>query len=342
MSGHQAQQFQSPFELSSLLHPGYGHDVLRNWQTAEGRKITKDSIIYPVFVTEKNRLAKEPIASLPGLYRFGVDALQEHLAPLVAKGLQSVILFGIPNDDKKDPFGTAADDPEGPVIQATKAIRSAFPQVFILCDLCLCEYTSHGHCGYLNDDGSINNKESIDRLAQVAVNYAKAGCHMIAPSDMMDGRIRAIKHSLNQNGFGSKVSVMSYSAKFASVFYGPFRDAAGSVPAKGSRCNYQLPPGGRGLARRALIRDAQEGADAMIVKPGYPYLDIVRDAKELLPDLPLCVYQVSGEYAMLYYAAENNVGNLKDLVLESLLGAYRAGANIVITYYAPQLMEWLD
>ncbi|KAJ3054357.1 hypothetical protein HK097_002021 [Rhizophlyctis rosea] len=331
----------APFQLSSLLHSGYGHPTLRQWQSADGRTMTKESLIFPIFIHDKPDV-KEEISSLPGQYRYGVNTLKESFEPLVRKGLKSVLIFGVPVNAQKDGRGSPADDPEGPTIQAIKFFRSTFPEVLVVCDVCLCEYTSHGHCGILNDDGSINNQPSIARLAEVSLNYAKAGCQVIAPSDMMDGRIRAIKETLLANGLGGKVSVMSYSAKFASAFYGPFRDAAGSAPSFGNRKCYQLPPGGRGLARRAMIRDAAEGADILMVKPAYPYLDIVREGKELVPDLPMAIYQVSGEYAMLWHSAKAGVFDLKAAVFESLEGAVRAGANILITYYTPWLLDWLD
>jgi len=298
-------------------------------------------LIYPIFIHDKPDV-KEEIKSLPGQYRFGINTLKSHFAPLVAKGLKTVLIFGVPTAIEKDGRGSAADMEDGPVIQSIKFFRREFQEVLVACDVCLCEFTSHGHCGILNEDGTINNQPSIARLAEVALNYAKAGCQVIAPSDMMDGRIRAIKETLLLNGLGGQVTVMSYSAKFASAFYGPFRDAAGSAPSFGNRKCYQLPPGARGLARRALIRDAGEGADIAMVKPAYPYLDIVRDAKELVPDLPLAIYQVSGEYAMLWHSAQAGVFDLKTAVLESLEGALRAGANILITYYTPNLLDWLD
>ncbi|TPX67947.1 porphobilinogen synthase [Spizellomyces sp. 'palustris'] len=334
-------QFVAPFELSSLLHSGYSHPTLRVWQSCEGRTLTKSSLIYPIFVHDKPNV-KEEIATLPGQYRFGVNTLKEHFGPLVEKGLKTVLIFGVPTLAQKDERGSCADDPKGPVIEAITFFRKEFPSILVACDLCLCEFTSHGHCGILNEDGTINNQPSIQRLAEVALSYARAGCQIIAPSDMMDGRIRSIKKILFDNGLEAKVAVMAYSAKFASVFYGPFRDAAGSAPSHGDRKCYQLPPGARGLARRALIRDAGEGADIIMVKPGCPYLDIVRDAKELLPDLPLAIYQVSGEYAMLWHAAQNGVFELRAGVMESLQAALRAGANILITYYTPLLLDWLE
>ncbi|KAJ3155938.1 hypothetical protein HDU89_005501 [Geranomyces variabilis] len=337
----QQQPFTAPFQLSSLLHSGYGHPTLRQWQSAEGKVLTKSALVYPIFIHD---LADEKaeITSLPGQYRFGVNTLKEHFAPLVAKGLKCVILFGVPTLTKKDAVGTLADDPNGPVIQAIKVFRAEFPGVLVATDLCLCEYTDHGHCGVLTKAGTIDNQKSIDRLAAVALSYAQAGCQMIAPSDMMDGRIRAIKQILHDNGLSTQVSVMAYSAKFASVFYGPFRDAAGSAPFVGDRKCYQLPAGSRGLARRAVMRDVNEGADILMVKPGYPYLDIVRDTHEMYPDYPLAIYQVSGEYAMLWHAAQAGALDLKPAVLESLESGLRAGANILITYYTPLLLDWLS
>ncbi|KAH9265184.1 hypothetical protein BASA83_011267 [Batrachochytrium salamandrivorans] len=333
----------SPFEVSSLLHSGYHHPTLRTWQASAGglSHITKSSLVFPIFIHDLPDV-KEPIATLPGQFRFGINTLKESFEPLVKKGWLTVLLFGVPTSIEKDARGSAADDENGPVIQAIRLFRKEFPSVLVACDLCLCAYTSHGHCGILHADGSIDNHPSIDRLAEVALNYAKAGCQVISPSDMMDGRIRAIKHALLKNRLGSSVSVMSYSAKFASVFYGPFRDAACSAPSAGDRKSYQLPPGARGLARRALIRDAAEGADIVMVKPAYPYLDIVRDAKELVPDLPLAIYQVSGEYAMLWHSSQHKVFDLRAGVMESLESALRAGANILITYYTPLILDWLS
>ncbi|KAJ1561943.1 hypothetical protein HK405_001602, partial [Cladochytrium tenue] len=271
---------------------------------------------------------------------YGVNRLKKEFAPLVKKGLQCVIIFGAVSDKGKDASGSLADDKEGPVVKAVKIFRENFPSVLVGCDVCLCAYTDHGHCGIVRDDGSIDNEKSVARLAEVALTYAQAGCQLVSPSDMMDGRVGAIKRMLADNGFANKAAVMAYSAKFASAFYGPFRDAS-CTALKGDRKSYQLPPGARGLARRAVVRDVAEGADVVIVKPGYPYLDIVRDTKELVPDIPVAVYQVSGEYAMLYHAAKNKVFELKTGVLEATEACLRAGANIIITYYTPQLLDWL-
>ncbi|KAJ0037016.1 hypothetical protein NL108_014348, partial [Boleophthalmus pectinirostris] len=227
-----------------------------------------------------NEDAIEPIGSLPGQARYGVNRVEELLQPLVQKGLKCVLIFGVPAKVEKDERGSGADSADTPAIIAVRKIRAVFPELLVACDVCLCPYTSHGHCGILNDDGTINNDASCLRLAEVALAYAQAGAHIIAPSDMMDGRVRAIKQFLLANEMGNKVSVLSYSAKFASCYYGPFRDAAQSKPAFGDRRCYQLPPGARGLALRAVERDVREGADMVMVKPGLPYLDIVREVKQ--------------------------------------------------------------
>ncbi|KAI9209531.1 delta-aminolevulinic acid dehydratase [Polychytrium aggregatum] len=332
--------FKATFEHTSLLHSGFHHPVLRRWQSNEGKTVTKESLIFPIFIHDKDDV-KDPIPTLPGQYRYGVNTLKEEFEPLVQKGLKTVLIFGVPTSVEKDNRGSAADDPEGPVVRAVRFFRSTFPSVLVACDVCLCAYTSHGHCGVMGEH-ALDNQASIERLAEVSLNYARAGCQVISPSDMMDGRIRAIKQILLEHGLGNTVSVMSYSAKFASAFYGPFRDAACSAPTSGDRKCYQLPPGARGLARRATLRDAGEGADILMVKPAYPYLDIVRDSKELCPDLPLAIYQVSGEYAMLWHAAQNKVFDLRVGVLESLESALRAGADILITYYTPLILDWIN
>jgi len=222
------------------------------------------------------------------LCRYGVNKLEGALSPLVKQGLKAVLIFGVPTKAKKDATGTPADVPDNPAILAVKKLREVFPDLLVACDVCLCPYTDHGHCGILNDDGTINNAASTQRLAEVSLAYAKAGCQVVAPSDMMDNRIQKIKGLLNENGLGGKVAVMSYSAKFASSFYGPFRDAAKSAPAFGDRRCYQLPPGSVGLAMRAVERDVQEGADILMVKPGMPYLDVVRRVKQQVPEF-VCV-----------------------------------------------------
>ncbi|KAK9471575.1 uncharacterized protein V1510DRAFT_404057 [Dipodascopsis tothii] len=331
---------EQPTEISSILSGGYHHPLLRTWQNE--RQLTKSSFIYPLFLSDDPE-EETVIESLPKQKRWGVNKVVPYVRSLVAKGLKAVILFGVPMaEGVKDELATAADDPNGPVIVTIKALKAEFPDLFVICDVCLCEYTSHGHCGILRDDGSIIREQSVRRLAAVAVNYARAGANCVAPSDMVDGRILAIKRGLLDAGLAHRTMLMSYSAKFAGNLYGPFRDAAGSAPSFGDRKCYQLPTGGRGLARRALARDLAEGADAIIVKPSTFYLDIVSDAKEICRDVPLCTYQVSGEYAMLYAAAEKGVVDLKTIAFEAAYGCLRAGATLIISYFTPEFLEWLD
>uniref|UniRef100_A0A671SWC2 Delta-aminolevulinic acid dehydratase n=1 Tax=Sinocyclocheilus anshuiensis TaxID=1608454 RepID=A0A671SWC2_9TELE len=305
----------------SVLHSGYFHPTLRYWQTCAS-DLRPDNLIYPVFITDSPD-AVEPIASLPGQTRY-----PSSLSTNIFSHLRRF-------------YGSGADTDDTPAVLAVKKLRSTFPDLVLACDVCLCPYTSHGHCGILREDGSLDNAASCLRLAEVALAYARAGCHIIAPSDMMDGRIAAIKQALIANDFGNKVSVLSYSAKFASCYYGPFRDAAQSKPAFGDRRCYQLPPGARGLALRACDRDVKEGADMLMVKPGLPYLDIVREVKNKHPTHPLAVYNVSGEFAMLWHGAEAGAFDLRTAVMEAMTAFRRAGADIIITYYTPQLLTWL-
>ncbi|KAI9867153.1 MAG: Aminolevulinate dehydratase [Trichoglossum hirsutum] len=326
-------------DISSQLHGGYSHPLARSWQAE--RQLTKSMLIYPLFISDQ---ADEEtlIPSLPNQYRRGVNKIIPFVEPLVQKGLQSVILFGVPlAPGSKDAYGTAADDPQGPVIQTIRLLRARFPQLFITADVCLCEYTSHGHCGILREDGSLNNQLSVDRISDIAISYAYAGAHCVAPSDMNDGRIRAIKLKLIEAGIAHKTVLMSYSAKFSGCLYGPFRDAAGSCPSFGDRKCYQLPPGGRGLARRAIARDIKEGADIVMVKPASSYLDIISDAKNIGKDIPVAAYQVSGEFAMIHAAAKAGVFDLKAMAFETMEGILRAGATIVVSYFTPEFLDWL-
>ncbi|OIW28904.1 tetrapyrrole biosynthesis, porphobilinogen synthase [Coniochaeta ligniaria NRRL 30616] len=327
-------------DISSQLHGGYSHPLARSWQSE--RQLTKSMLIYPLFVSDQDD-EEVLIPSLPNQYRRGINRLVPFLEPLVHKGLRSVILFGVPlRPGTKDALGTSADDPEGPVIKSIRLLRQRFPQLFIVTDVCLCEYTSHGHCGILRDDGTLNNQLSVDRISDVAIAYAQAGAHCVAPSDMNDGRIRAIKLKLIEEGIAHRVVLMSYAAKFSGCLYGPFRDAAGSSPSFGDRRCYQLPPGGRGLARRAIVRDIGEGADIIMVKPASQYLDIISDAKDLGKDLPIAAYQVSGEFAMIHAAAKAGVFDLKAMAFESTEGILRAGATIIVSYFVPEFLDWLS
>lgn len=321
------------------LHSGIFHPVLRVWQSPNV-EITVNNLMYPIFISD-NKDDKELIHSMPGVYRYGIDRLYETLKPLISKGLQSILLFGVAKHLKKDHVGSNADSEENPIIRAVPLIRQWFPNLLIACDVCLCPYTIHGHCGILNDDGTINNDASIKRISEIAVAYAKAGAQIVAPSDMMDGRVGAIKKHLVKVGLANKVAVLSYAVKFASGFYGPFRDASQSVPKFGDRKSYQLPPGSNGLATRAAARDVEEGADMLVVKPGLSYLDIVRRTKDTHPEYPIFVYQVSGEYAMLYHGAQNGAINLENVLNEVLLSMRRAGADCIITYFTPLILDML-
>lgn len=327
--------------LDHVLQGGYFHPLLRNWQETN-TSVLPETLVYPVFVTD-NPEAEEEIPSLPGVKRFGVVSLLQHLQPLVEDlHLKSILIFGVPAKLPKDGGGTQADSADNPVVKVLPLLKEKFPRLLLIVDVCLCPYTDHGHCGILNEDGSIDTPNSCQRIAEVASSYAKAGAQVVAPSDMMDGRIAAIKDALLGSGIGNKVSIMSYSAKFASSFYGPFRDAAKSAPAVGDRKCYQLPPGSHGLAARACARDVEEGADILMVKPGLAYLDIVAQTKDDHPNHPLAVYQVSGEYAMLWHGAEAGAFDLKTTLKEVLTSMRRAGADIVISYFTPMILKWIS
>lgn len=322
---------------SVKLHSGFFHPVLRKLQ--EDTSILPHNLMYPLFLVEDDDV-EQPITSMPGVSRWGINTLKKHLDPLVENDLASILLFGVVDKIPKDSNGSSADSKNNPVIRALPVLRKWYPNLLIACDVCLCPYTSEGHCGILTSNG-IDNALSIKRLAEIALAYAQAGAHIVAPSDMMDNRIGAMKTLLQENGFEKSVAVLSYSCKYASGFYGPFRDAAKSAPSFGDRKCYQLPPGSRGLSVRAAERDVAEGADMLMVKPGLPYLDIVRQTKDLFPHIPLFIYQVSGEYAMLHHAAANGALDLKVALNEVLVGMRRAGADCIITYYTPRILEWI-
>lgn len=284
--------------------------------------------IYPVFVVEGKGI-KEEIASMPGQYHYSVDCLDPLLDEMKNLGIRACLLFGIP--DHKDACGSEAYNENGIIQRAIRYIRSYDPQMYIIADVCMCEYTDHGHCGILDSHGMVKNDETVSYLQRIALSYARAGADMVAPSDMMDGRIGAIRSALDENGF-EYVPLMAYSAKYASNFYGPFREAVHSAPGFGDRKSYQMDPANSKEAMREIAADLQEGADAIIIKPALPYLDIMKEASRRF-DVPLCAYNVSGEYAMLVAAVQN--GWMKpDVIEESLLCMKRAGANMIITYFA--------
>ncbi|MDK2821237.1 MAG: porphobilinogen synthase [Clostridia bacterium] len=292
-------------------------------------------LIYPLFVIH-GKDVKTPVPSLPGVFQLSIDKLEKEVGEVVAAGIPAVILFGIPAE--KDEVASGAYDPNGIVQEAVRTLKRAYPELLVITDVCLCEYTSHGHCGVI-DNGQVLNDPTLELLAKTALSHVEAGADIVAPSDMMDGRVAAIRKVLDDNGF-SHTPIMSYSAKYASAFYGPFRDAAGSAPQFGDRKSYQMDPANTDEALREVELDLQEGADMIMVKPAMPYLDIVRRVKDNF-NAPLVAYQVSGEYAMLKAAAANGWLDEEKVVLEALTSIKRAGADLIITYYAKELVRWL-
>jgi porphobilinogen synthase len=299
-------------------------------------RLSASDLILPLFVQAAE--GRAPIAALPGVDRLSISAAVEEAGAARALGLPAVLLFGIPED--KDAEGTGAYDDEGIVQLATRAIKEAHPDLLVMTDVCLCEYTDHGHCGLLRADGSVDNDSSVELIARTAVSHARAGADIVAPSDMMDGRIGAVRSALDEEGF-SDTPIVAYSAKFASAFYGPFRDAAGSTPAFGDRRAYQMDPANGDEALREALLDVQEGADVVMVKPALAYLDVIRCVKDATR-LPVAAYNVSGEYAMVKAAAAVGALDERTAVLEILTSIRRAGADIVITYHAKDAAQWLQ
>ncbi|MHB1394592.1 MAG: porphobilinogen synthase [Clostridia bacterium] len=298
-------------------------------------RISPDDLIYPLFIVEGNDIKRE-IPSMPGVYHLSVDRFLQELEEVQKLGIPGVLLFGVP--DTKDERGTGAYSEDGIIQRALREAKKSFPELLLIADVCLCEYTSHGHCGMVQD-GKILNDISVELIAKSALSYARAGADIIAPSDMMDGRIGAIRSLLDANGFEDK-AIMSYSAKYSSAFYGPFRDAAHSAPAFGDRKTYQMDYSNIREAVREVELDIDEGADIVMVKPAMAYLDVINEISSRV-DLPVAAYHVSGEYSMIKAAANNGWINEKAAVLESVTAIRRAGAKIIITYYAKQLAQWL-
>ncbi|PIR24650.1 MAG: porphobilinogen synthase [Deltaproteobacteria bacterium CG_4_10_14_0_2_um_filter_43_8] len=294
--------------------------------------LERRQLVWPVFVVSGSK-RREEIPSLPGVFHFSPDMLLEEAKKVADRGVKTLLLFGVPLQEKKDELGTFALSEEGPVQQALMLLKKHLPHLTLFTDVCLCAYTSHGHCGVLSEDGQVLNDESLELLASMALSHAEAGATGVSPSDMMDGRIAAIRNKLDANGFVDTL-VMSYAAKYASSFYGPFRDAAHSTPSCGDRKTYQMNPANSREALREMQLDVQEGADILMVKPGLPYLDIIAKARKTF-DLPIAAYHVSGEYAMVKAAAEKKWIDERAAMLESLMSLKRAGADIIITYYAP-------
>ena len=290
-----------------------------------------DSLVQPLFVVQNARDAG-PISSMPGIARVTVDGAVREAGELLALGIRSVLLFGIP--EFKDALASSNYDPNGVVQQAIRAIKTAHPEMCVIADLCNCEYTDHGHCGILNDRGDVDNDETVKLLVRAAITYAEAGVDIVAPSDMMDGRVDALRSALDARD-RTDVAIMAYSAKYASAFYGPFREAAGSTPQFGDRRTYQMDPPNAREALREIELDIEEGADIVMVKPGLPYLDIVRAARDAF-DVPIAVYNVSGEYSMIQAAIANGWLEAERTVDELLVSFVRAGADITITYFAKE------
>lgn len=297
--------------------------------------LSVSDLIYPIFVVPGSHV-REEIPSLPGCYHLSVDEAVKTARLAASLGIPSIEIFGLP--EYKDETGSSAWDPKSPVQRAMEAIKKDLPGLVIVGDVCLCQYTSHGHCGKLCGH-YVDNDATLPLLARTAVSQAKAGADIIAPSDMMDGRIAAIRTALDENGF-QNVSIMSYAVKYASAFYGPFRDAANSAPQFGNRRQYQMDPANSREAMKEIGLDLDEGADIIMIKPAMTYLDIVRQARDRI-DHPIAVYNVSGEYAMVKAAARNGWIDEKRIVLESLLSMKRAGADIIITYHALDVARWL-
>jgi porphobilinogen synthase len=294
-----------------------------------------EDFIYPMFVVEGTNIKKE-VPSMPGVFQVSMDLLLDEVKEVDDLDIQSIILFGVPND--KDEIGTGAYHNHGIVQEATRLVKSKYPNILVVADTCLCEYTSHGHCGVIHNQ-DVDNDESLKLLAKTAVSQAEAGADIIAPSNMMDGFVRVIREALDEAGF-TNIPIMSYAVKYASAFYGPFRDAADSTPQFGDRKTYQMDPANRLEALREAESDVEEGADFLIVKPAMSYLDIVRDVRNNF-NLPIVAYNVSGEYAMVKAAAQNGWINEKELVLEKLTSMKRAGADLIISYFAKDVANWL-
>jgi len=295
-----------------------------------------DDLIYPMFV-QPGKGIKEPISSMPDNYRFSIDELVKEIKDIYKLGIPAIILFGIP--EKKDELGTEAYAKDGIIQRAIKAIKDSVPEIIVITDVCLCEYTSHGHCGVIKNN-EVDNDATLELLAKEAVSHAEAGADMVAPSDMMDGRVKAIREALDRSGF-SHIPIMSYAVKYASAFYGPFREAAESAPQFGDRRSYQMdPPNAREALREAEL-DVGEGADIIMVKPALPYLDIIYRVRQAI-NRPIAAYNVSGEFSMLKAAIANGWLEEKRVILEALTSIKRAGADLILTYFAKEIASWLS
>ncbi len=298
-------------------------------------KLNVEDLIYPLFVVEGEHVQEE-VPSMPGVYHYSLDRLAPEINEVQALGISSIILFGVP--ERKDARGTEAYAPEGIVQRAIRRIKEIAPELVVMADTCLCQYTDHGHCGIVQD-GDVVNDPSLDLLVKTAVSQAEAGADVIAPSNMMDGFVQAIRQGLDEAGH-EHIPIMSYAVKYASAFYGPFRDAAHSAPQFGDRKTYQMDPANRLEAVREAQADIEQGADMLMVKPAMAYMDIIRELKDQFP-YPLAAYNVSGEYAMMKAAAKQGWIDEQEVVLEFLTGLKRAGADLILTYYAKEAAKWM-
>jgi len=322
-----------------MYYPSYRMRRLRRTPTIRRMlretTLSVDDLIYPLFVIAGENV-KNPIGSMPGCFQLSIGNVLPEIREVAGLGIPAVLLFGIPAH--KDSAATTAYDSEGVVQLAVRAIKDEFPELLVITDVCLCEYMDHGHCGVVQD-GEVLNDVTLELLSKMAVTHAEAGADFVAPSDMMDGRVAAIRNALDDEGL-TDTAIMAYSAKFASAFYGPFREAAESAPAFGDRKSYQMdPPNGEEAVREALL-DIEEGADIVMVKPALPYLDVIRAIKQETK-FPLAAYNVSGEYAMLKAAAEKGWLDEERAVMEAMTGIKRAGADLIITYHAKDVVRWL-
>jgi porphobilinogen synthase len=299
-------------------------------------KLSRDDLLLPLFIVE-GRGIREPIASMPGVCRFSVDKVVDEAKRVADLGVPGIMLFGIPNN--KDARGSGADQADGIVQRAVSAIKAGAGDLCVITDVCLCEYTDHGHCGLVEGEEVLNDP-SVERLALTALSHARAGADMVAPSDMMDGRVAAIRSTLDEHDF-ENLPILSYAAKYASAFYGPFRDAAESTPQFGDRRGYQMDPANRREALREMVADFDEGADILMVKPALAYLDIVADARQTF-DVPIAAYHVSGEYSMIHAAAEKGWIDGERAMMEAMISIKRAGADMILTYAAADLAARLE
>ena len=297
--------------------------------------LSPSSFVYPLFVAHGSGV-REPIEPMPGCYHMSLDVLPQEIDEVVELGLPAVLLFGLPPE--KDPVGSGAYDPEGIIQEAVRVIKRRAPGLLVITDVCLCEYTDHGHCGII-DNGRIDNDQSLELLARSALTHAQAGADIVAPSAMMDGQVKAIRQTLNDHGY-TDVPIMGYAAKYASSFYGPFRVAADSTPQFGDRRSYQMDPANRRMAMREIESDIAEGADIVMVKPALAYLDVIREARDRF-DHPMAAYNVSGEFSMVKAASQNGWIDEKPVTLELLTAIRRAGADITISYHAKDVARWL-